>query len=52
MGKVRDTNFGTNVSNEILLNAAKCQGYSFYQFLVIKRKPTGEGVKLTFPYTD
>ena len=27
---VRDTKFGINVSNEILLNTAKCQGYSFY----------------------
>ena len=25
-----DTKFGTNVSNRMLLNAAKCQGYSFY----------------------
>ena len=26
---VRDTTFGTDVSNEILLNTAKCQSYSF-----------------------
>ena len=26
----RDTNFGTDVSNEKLLDAAKCQGDSFY----------------------
>ena len=26
------TKFGTNVSNKKLLNAAKCQGYSFYRF--------------------
>ena len=32
LGQVRDTKFGTNVSNEKLLNAAKCQGYSFYCF--------------------
>ena len=25
----------------MLLNAAKCQGYSFYRFWVIKGKPTG-----------
>ena len=25
-----------------LLNAAKCQGYNFYWFLVIKGKPTGD----------
>ena len=33
-------------SNEILLNAPKCQGYSFYHFWIIKGKPTGGGVKL------
>ena len=27
LGQVRDTKFGENVSNEILLNAAKCQGF-------------------------
>ena len=27
----------------MLLNAAKCQGYSFYRFGVIKAKPTGGG---------
>ena len=36
-----DTKFGANVSNRILLNAAKFQGYSLYRFWVIKRKPTG-----------
>ena len=34
--RVRDTKFGTNVSNEKLLNTAKCQSYSFYRFRVIK----------------
>ena len=29
LGWVRDTNFGTNVSNKMLLNAAKCQAYTF-----------------------
>ena len=43
LGQVRDSKFGTNVSNEKLLNAAKCQGYSFCRFWVIKGKPT-EGV--------
>ena len=48
--QVRDTKFGTNVSNKILLNAAKCQGYSFYRFSVIKGKPTGRaGVKFPLP---
>ena len=35
--QVRDTKFGTNVSNKRMLwNAAKCQGYSFNHFWVIK----------------
>ena len=40
---VRDKNFGPDVSNEMLLNAAKCQGYSFYLFWfwVTNGKPTG-----------
>ena len=33
----------------MLLNAAKCQGYSFYRFWVIKGKPTRAGVKLLPP---
>ena len=41
LAQVRDTKFGTNVSNKILLNAAQCQDYSFYHFWVIKEKPTG-----------
>ena len=41
LGQVRDTKFGKNVSNKMLLNAAKHQGYSFYRFCVIKVKPTG-----------
>ena len=36
LGQVRNTKFGMNVSNKMLLNAAKCQGYSFYRFYVIK----------------
>ena len=36
-----DTKFDTNVSNRMLLNAAKFQGYNFYCFWVIKGKPTG-----------
>ena len=39
----RNTKFGMNVSNEMSLNVAKCQGYSFYRFWVIKGKPTGLG---------
>ena len=45
-GKVRDTKFGTNVFHKKLLNTAKCQGYNFYCFWIIRAKQTGEGVKL------
>ena len=41
LGRVRDTKFGINVSNKMLLNAAKCPGYSFYYFWFIKENPTG-----------
>ena len=40
LGQVRDTKFGTNVSNKELLDIAKCQCYSFCRFWVIKEKPT------------
>ena len=52
LGWVMDAKFGTNVSNRILLKAAKFQGYSFYYFWVIKGKPTGGGVKLAPPHTQ
>ena len=41
LGQVRNTKFGKDVTNEMLQNAAKCQGYSFYRFWVIMGKPTG-----------
>ena len=41
LGQVGNTKFGTDVSNKILLNAAKFQGCSFYRFWVNKGKPTG-----------
>ena len=41
MGWVRNTKFGTNVSNEILLNPEKYWDYIFYPFWVNKGKPTG-----------
>ena len=50
LGQVRDTKFVTNVSNKMILNAAKCQGYSFYRFCVINGKSTGRrrgGGKIT-----
>ena len=46
LGWVRDTKFDTNVSNTVLLNAAKCQGYSFYLLWLIKGKPN-KGDKVT-----
>ena len=52
MGRVRDTKFGTNVSNKMLLNAAKCQGYRFYHFWVIKGKPTGVKIIPPPPHLD
>ena len=50
--RVMDTTFGTNVSNRILLNAAKFQGYSFSHFWVIEGKSTEGVVKLPTPYPD
>ena len=47
LGWVRDTKFGMDVSNEMLLNATKYRGYSFYRFWVITEKPTGG--KITSP---
>ena len=44
LGRVMDTKFGASLSDKMLLNAAKCQGYIFYCFRVIKGKPTGWGV--------
>ena len=42
LGQDRDVKLGPNNSNKLLLNAAKCQGYSFYRFWVIKGKPAGK----------
>ena len=39
----RDTKFGTDVSDEMLLNTAKSQVYNFYCFWVIKGEPTMGG---------
>ena len=36
--QVRNTKFVTNISNEMLLNPAKCEVYSFHRFWVIKVK--------------
>ena len=45
LGPIKNTKFGTNIFNKMLLNVAKRQGYSFHHFWVIKGKPTG-GIKL------
>ena len=45
LGSVKHTKCDANVSNKMLMNAAKCQGNSFYSFWVIKGKPKGD-VKL------
>ena len=50
-GQVMYVKFGTNISNRMLLNAAKYQGCSFYRFWFIKGKPTG-GRKLPPPPPD
>ena len=44
---VRDAKYGTNVSNKMLLNAAKV--YSYVRFWVIKGKPTDGDLKLPPP---
>ena len=48
LGWVKNTKLGTNASNTMLLKVAKCHGYSFYCFWVIKGKPTG-GIKFLQP---
>ena len=45
-GLVMDTKFDTNISNKMLLNAAKCQGYKFYSFQVTIEKPKEEECKI------
>ena len=53
LGWVMDAKFGKNVSNRILMKAAKFQGYSFYYFWVIKENQLGGGgVKLAPPHTQ
>ena len=42
---VRDTKFGANISNKNLINAAKCQVYSFCRFWLIEEKPIEGGKK-------
>ena len=49
LGQFRDTKFGTDISKEMLLNGANCQGYRFYHFWVIMGKTTGGEGKITPP---
>ena len=47
------TKFCTDFSKEMLLNAAKCQDYSFYGFWVIKGKPNGgRGITFSPPWLE
>ena len=52
--RVRDTKFGKNISDKMLLIDAKCQSYSFYRLSVIKGKPTKgrEGQNYPLHHTD
>ena len=43
LGRVRNTKFGTKISNKILLNAAKCQGCSFTVSELFKENQQGMG---------
>ena len=43
LGRVRNTKPGTNVSDKMLVNSAKCQSYSFYRFLSYLGKKMGGG---------
>ena len=52
LGWIWDFKFGRNVSNEMLLNAAKYQGYSVYRFGVTKGKLTGRVKLLSRPRTQ
>ena len=49
LGWVMDIKFGKNVSNRMLQNAAKFQGYRFCHFWVINGTPTGGEAKLPTP---
>ena len=44
LGQVKNTKFGTNVSSKMLLNATKCQGYSFTVSELLRENH--QGVKL------
>ena len=46
LGQVRNTKFGNKVSNKMLLNAAKCQGYSFFTVSKLLRENQHGGGEL------
>ena len=50
LGQVGDTKFSTNIFNKLLLNAAKCKGYSCYCFL-LRENQQGEGWRGELPPT-
>ena len=53
LGQIMDIKFGTNVSNRMLLNVAKYQGYSFYRFWVIELLRENQlGGKISTPPTQ
>ena len=53
LGQIMDTKFGTDVTNQMLENAAKYQSYSFNRFWVIKEKLIGgRGGKIIPPPTQ
>ena len=47
LGQVRDTNLAQIISNKMLVNNAKCQGYSFPSLREDQQGGKGGGVKLT-----
>ena len=49
LGQVRDTEFGTNVSNKMLLTAPKCQGYSAFTVFELLRENQLEVGKIIPP---
>ena len=42
---------GYRIWHKILLNSAKCQGYSFYHFWVVSGKPTGRVFEVFLQYS-
>ena len=41
LGQVKDSKFGTDFSNEMLLNPTKHQGYSFYRCELLRENQQG-----------